>query len=36
MAEREPLYRDAADYTVSTEGRSASAVSNEILSILRR
>jgi shikimate kinase len=35
MAEREPLYRETADYTVSTEGRSASAVANEILSMLR-
>ena len=34
MAEREPLYRDTADYTVSTEGRSAAAVSNEILDLL--
>ena len=36
MAEREPLYRSTADYTVSTEGRGASAVANEILGILRR
>lgn len=35
MEEREPLYRNTADYTVSTEGRSASAVANEILGILR-
>jgi shikimate kinase len=34
MAEREPLYCETADYTVSTEGRSASAVSNEILNLL--
>ena len=34
MAEREPLYKETADYTVSTEGRSASAVSNEILNLL--
>ena len=35
MLDREPLYRSTADYTVSTEGRSAAAVANEILSILR-
>jgi shikimate kinase len=35
MAEREPLYRETADYTVSTEGRSASAVANEIIDLLR-
>lgn len=35
MEVREPLYRSTADYTVSTEGRSASAVANEILDILR-
>jgi len=34
MEVREPLYRSTADYTVSTEGRSASAVANEILDIL--
>jgi shikimate kinase len=34
-AEREPLYRDTADYVVSTEGRSAASVSNEILDLLR-
>jgi shikimate kinase len=34
MTEREPLYKETADYTVSTEGRSASAVSNEILNLL--
>ena len=34
MVEREPLYKETADYTVSTEGRSASAVSNEILNLL--
>lgn len=31
MAEREPLYRETADYVVSTEGRSAGAVAKEIL-----
>ncbi len=31
MATREPLYRETADYVVSTEGRSASAVAREIL-----
>ncbi|MBT8038991.1 MAG: shikimate kinase, partial [Gammaproteobacteria bacterium] len=35
MKIREPLYRSSADYTVSTEGRSASSVANEILGILR-
>jgi len=35
MEIREPLYRNSADYTVSTEGRSASSVANEILGILR-
>lgn len=35
MEVREPLYRDTADYTVSTEGRGAAAVVNEILSLLR-
>ena len=35
MAEREPLYQGCADYTVSTEGRSASSVAHEILGILR-
>jgi shikimate kinase len=34
MVEREPLYKDTADYTVSTEGRSAASVSNEILNLL--
>lgn len=29
--EREPLYRETADYVVSTEGRSAAAVAREIL-----
>jgi shikimate kinase len=36
MEAREPLYRETADYTVSTEGRSATAVANEILALLRR
>lgn len=35
MEVREPLYRSTADYTVTTEGRSASTVANEILGILR-
>jgi shikimate kinase len=35
MAEREPLYLATADYTVSTEGRSASAVANEILGLVQ-
>lgn len=35
MEIREPLYLESADYTVSTEGRSASSVANEILGILR-
>ena len=34
-AEREPLYRAVADYTVSTEGRSASAVAQEILGLVQ-
>lgn len=32
---RDPLYRSTADYTVSTEGRSATSVANEILDIVR-
>ena len=36
MAVREPLYRATADYVVSTEGRSATAVASEILGILGR
>jgi len=35
MEVREPLYLSTADYTVSTEGRSASAVVNEILETVR-
>ena len=35
-AERDPLYRDTADYVVSTEGRSATSVSNEIIELLHR
>jgi shikimate kinase len=31
MEERDPLYRETADYIVSTEGRSASTVAREIL-----
>lgn len=34
MAEREPLYRETADYTVSTEGRSAGAVAREIIDLV--
>lgn len=34
MSEREPLYRSTADYVVSTEGRGAGAVANEILDLL--
>jgi len=34
MTVREPLYRETADYTVSTEGRSAAAVANEILGLV--
>ena len=34
MDEREPLYRATADYVVSTEGRSAATVANEILELL--
>ncbi len=32
---RDPLYRATADYTVSTEGRSATSVANEILDTVR-
>ena len=35
MAVREPLYLSTADYTVSSEGRSAASVANEILGIIR-
>ncbi len=35
MQIREPLYRETADYTVSTEGRSAASVANEIMATLR-
>lgn len=35
MDEREPLYRETSDYTVSTEGRSAGAVADDMLRILR-
>lgn len=34
MDVREPLYRETADYVVSTEGRSAATVSREILSLV--
>lgn len=34
METRDPLYRDTADYVVTTEGRSAGSVANEILSML--
>jgi len=34
MAEREPLYRETADYVVTTEGRSAAAVAREILELV--
>ena len=36
MQVREPLYRETADYVVTTEGRSAASVANEILGKLRR
>ncbi|MCB1773458.1 MAG: shikimate kinase AroK [Gammaproteobacteria bacterium] len=35
MEEREPLYRSTADYEVSTEGRNAGTVVNDILDRLR-
>ena len=35
MAEREPLYKETADYTVSTEGRSAGAAAKDILELVR-
>ena len=35
MAEREPLYRSTADYEVSTEGRNAGTVVNDILDLIR-
>ena len=31
MAERDPLYRETADYVVSTEGRSATTVARDIV-----
>ena len=34
METRDPLYRDTADYVVTTEGRSAGSVANEILGML--
>ena len=36
MQVREPLYRETADYVVTTEGRSAGTVANEILGKLGR
>ncbi|MDJ0741663.1 MAG: shikimate kinase AroK [Gammaproteobacteria bacterium] len=35
MSEREPLYRETADYVVTTEGRSAASVANEIIDKIR-
>jgi shikimate kinase len=35
MEEREPLYRETADYVISTEGRNATVVVNDILEHLR-
>lgn len=35
MSQRDPLYREIADYIVSTEGRSAHAVVKEIVSLLK-
>jgi len=29
-----PLYKETADYTISTEGRSAAVVSREIMDII--
>lgn len=34
MTFREPLYRETADYTVTTEGRSAATVAKEILELV--
>lgn len=34
MEEREPLYRETADYVVNTEGRPAATVVREILSLM--
>ena len=34
MAERDPLYRETADYVVSTEGRSATAVAKDIIELV--
>ena len=34
MAERDPLYRETADYVVSTEGRSATAVAKDIIDLV--
>jgi len=35
MEEREPLYKETADYVVSTEGRSAGAAAKDILELVR-
>lgn len=35
MAVREPLYRETADYVITTEGRATPTVANEILDTLR-
>jgi shikimate kinase len=34
MEERDPLYRETADHVITTEGRGASVVANEILRVL--
>jgi shikimate kinase len=34
MVERDPLYRETADYVVTTEGRGAGVVANEMLQLL--
>jgi shikimate kinase len=34
MAERDPLYRETADYVVSSDGRNANAVVREILELI--
>jgi len=36
MEERDPMYRETADYVVTTEGRGAGTVANEILEMLGR
>lgn len=35
LAQREPLYRDCADYIVDTEGKSPAQVADEIVCLLR-